>query len=250
MLLCSLYPGIDTARFPEMISWRTPVNLKHDFLRLAATVIWLVVLVAFWVYMTANDYSIRTATVALVDTVKTSPASPLVFAAVLVLRPLTLFPIFLLSVAAGYLYGPLVGTVVVFAGGSISAYLGYLMGANLGEVLLRGGKATALLSRYSARMKQYGFETVLSMRLMYLNWDLISYLAGFIGVPVRGFLVGTLIGGNLVNCSLVLFGAGIKGDLDGDNFGLNANTLLVSLGVASVCVLLSWLIRRRTRVST
>ena len=37
------------------------------------------------------------------------------------------------------------------------------------------------------RMKQYGFETVLSMRLMYLNWDLVSYLAGFIGVPVRGF---------------------------------------------------------------
>lgn len=175
------------------------MNLRRHFLRIAATVIWLAVLVAFWVYMTANDYTIRTATLVLVDAVKTSPASPLVFAAVLVVRPLTLFPIFLLAIAAGYLYGPLIGTLVVFTGGSVSAFLGYL--------------------------------------------------AGFIGVTMRGFMVGTLIGGTLVNCSLVLFGAGIQGELDGDNFGLNAKTLLVSLVVVSVCVLFSWLIRRGMRVS-
>ncbi|NBD73843.1 TVP38/TMEM64 family protein [Patescibacteria group bacterium] len=99
-----------------------------------------------------------------------------------------------LSLLAGFLFGPVVGTVVVVTTATVGATTVFLLARTfLGEVVVRwyGARLTALATAFRER----AFGTLLFMRLVPLfPFVLVNVAPAFARVPTRTFALATLIG--------------------------------------------------------
>jgi len=130
---------------------------------------------------------------------KSSFGAPL-FLAVYTVAPLVFFPSSLLTIASGVLFGSVKGFGLSFVGCMASASIAYGIGHRLrmtaadseGNLTLElntaasdgRGKNAIDLSRFSSltsyveRMKENPFATMVTMHLLFLPFDLVSYSAG------------------------------------------------------------------------
>jgi uncharacterized membrane protein YdjX (TVP38/TMEM64 family) len=179
----------------------------------------------------------------------TAPLGPAVYLIAYAVRPLALFSAAALTVAAGALYGPVVGLVLAVLGANFSALVAYGLGRALGgEIAGRSalqGWGTGLLQR----LRTHTFETVLTLRFLFVPYDAVNYVAGAARLRVTPFLVATALGSLPGTVTFVLFGAGL-GDLSELAAGRLPNPDPWLLGVSAALFVISlagarWL-RRRT----
>ena len=145
---------------------------------------------------------------AAVDWLRSSTWGPLVFVAAFTLRPILLLPASLLSVSAGYCFGLWGGLLCAHGAGAVAAATGYLLGRWVG---LKRNLAEAWVER----LRNQGFYTVVVMRWCFLPYDLVSYLAGALRIPLAVFLWASFLGNLPGTTSCVLLGASVEGPLDG-----------------------------------
>lgn len=180
----------------------------------------------------------------LVDAIQGSAWGPLAFVAVYLVRPLIFFSAAVLTVAGGFLFGPVGGVVLVVIAANGSAMVAYGLARWLGGERFADPEATGRLTRWTRRLRDRSFETVIVMRLVYLPYDLVSYLAGALRIHPAAFLAGTAIGSAPATVAFVLFGASLE-SFDGGVPQIDAPVLIAS-GVMLVAGLaISHLLRRR-----
>lgn len=196
-------------------------------------------------------------------------------------RPLVLFPATLLTVAAGILFGPLVGFGAAAVVGNGSALLAYGIGRLLGPSGFAGahpagdhaddganadgrnghggsaagptadpdvGPAGALAS-WSSRLRANSFEAVLVMRLLFLPYDAVNYAAGFLRVRWRPFLAATALGSLPGTFAFVLAGSSLE-RLDGTSVHIDPTAVAASAIVLSASLILARVLRRRHTPAT
>lgn len=169
---------------------------------------------------------------------------PLLFIALYAVRPLFLFSAVLLTVAGGFVFGPLLGLVYTVIGSNLSATVAYLLGRFLGAGLLEGQPSAGLVRRYAERMRDSSFETVLVMRFVFLPYDLVNYLAGLLHIRWAPFILATLLGSLPGTLAFVLFGASIQ-RFDGRLPQIDPRTLAASALIFVLSLGLARLFRRR-----
>ncbi len=180
----------------------------------------------------------------LVDAIQGSAWGPLAFVAVYLVRPLIFFSAAVLTVAGGFLFGPVGGVVLVVIAANGSAMVAYGLARWLGGERFADPEATGRLTRWTRRLRDRSFETVIVMRLVYLPYDLVSYLAGALRIHPVAFLAGTAIGSAPATVAFVLFGASLE-SFDGGVPQIDGPVLIAS-GVMLVAGLaISHLLRRR-----
>ena len=119
--------------------------------------------------------------------------APIVFIAVYTIRPLILFPASILSLAAGLAFGAVEGFFYIIIGALGGATVAYYAASFLGEKLLK--KPSPRMEKIRGKMEESGFFYVLLLRLVpFLNFDLISYLAGMGKVRYLPYILATAIG--------------------------------------------------------
>ena len=59
-------------------------------------------------------------------------------------------------------------------------------------------------------MRDNSFETVLIMRFIFLPYDLMNYMAGFMRIHMRAFILATTLGSIPGTISFVLLGASVS----------------------------------------
>lgn len=167
------------------------------------------------------------------------PLGAVVFLAVYVVRPLVLFPAMLLTIAAGFVFGPVVGGALTIVGSNASAMVAYGVGRIFGGGISQDGSGKGMLLGYASRMRRNSFESVIIMRLIYLPYDLVNYTAGFLKVRPGPFLLATALGSLSGTLSFMLFGASFRGgDLSGGPdfswrvFAASAALLVASLALS------------------
>lgn len=121
---------------------------------------------------------------------------PIVYAAVYALCAVLFIPASLLSLGAGALFGPVLGTVVVLAGASTGAIMSFLLARTLlrGRVLgaLSRDRRFASLDRAIARE---GPRIVLLVRLSpVFPFTWVNYAFGVTGVRTLHYVIATVIG--------------------------------------------------------
>lgn len=143
------------------------------------------------------------------------PLGPLVYLIVYTLRPLAFFPAGVLTILGGSLWGAVWGMFFAVLGSNMSASLAYLFGRAFGQGMLpstdQGGTAS-IVRRYATRLWQNAFPTILLMRLIYIPYDIVNYLAGFLRVPYRPFIFASILGAFPGTLSFALAGAAL--DID------------------------------------
>ncbi len=170
---------------------------------------------------------------------------PLLFIVIYFLRPLLLFPATLLTIAAGFVFGPILGVILIVIGSNASALLAYAIGRFFGQGFLGEGKSGGIVQRYTVRMRDHSFETVFIMRLLFLPYDLVNYLAGFLRIGWVPFIVATALGALPGTLAFTLFGASIEA-FDGGIPALNPRVLAASVAIFLASLGLSRLVKRRS----
>jgi uncharacterized membrane protein YdjX (TVP38/TMEM64 family) len=164
---------------------------KKTWLKL--TIVFTIVIALFAV----NTFVFKVTPMSLRDWVLSfGIAAPLIYLLLNIIRPLTLFPISVLSLAGGLAFGVLWGTVyTVFsatAGAIISFYFARTLGSNwLKKKLSSNGK----IDRWQKKIKEKGFYFIFVLRVIpIVNFDFVSYLAGISRLKFRPYIFATLLG--------------------------------------------------------
>jgi uncharacterized membrane protein YdjX (TVP38/TMEM64 family) len=173
---------------------------------------------------------------------------PVIYILLYAIRPLVLFPATLLTLAGGFLFGPVLGVIYTILASNTSATIAFLVGRYFGQGLLKEGSSDTLLQRYAERLRKNSFETVIVMRFIFLPYDLVNYLAGFMRIRWAPFILATILGSIPGTIAFTLAGSSIE-VFDGGIPRLNPATLAASLVVFIVSLVLSRLFKKREGIT-
>jgi len=211
----------------------------------AALCVWLLLIGGYQWYAWRNELGPLEALQQLVSLLATSPWGPLLFIAIYALRPLVLFSATVLTVGAGFVFGPVLGLIYTLVGSNISALVAYSVGRFFGQGMLNSNTQTSLVQRYTEQLRTNSFVTVLTMRFLFLPYDLVNYLAGFLRIDWRAFLLATILGSIPGTVAFVLAGASIEGDFSGGLPSVNPWVFVASAVIFVTSLLISRYLKRR-----
>jgi uncharacterized membrane protein YdjX (TVP38/TMEM64 family) len=220
--------------------------------KLVAAAIWLTLVGSFLSYSLLTG---RTATEAIGDLLGLlrTPIGPLLYILIYTLRPLAFFSAIVVTLLGGAIWGPVWGTRFVIIGSNMSATLAYAFGRVLGQgVLPEGAGNGGIVGRYAERLRTNAFGTILIMRLIYLPYDLVNYLAGFLRVPYRPYILASVLGSLPGTLTFVLAGASLRiEDILAGRFAISAInpwTLVLSVVLFVGGIVFSRWLRKRDAV--
>lgn len=220
------------------VSW-----LKEHGQKLVALFFWIALILGYRWYTQTNNLTALQAVQNLLAFFAGNIWGPLVYIIVYAIRPLILFPATLISVAAGFVFGPLMGVFWVIVASNLSATIAYLVGRFFGHGLLEESSSDSWITHYTHRMRGNSFETVLMMRFIFLPYDLVSYLTGFLRIRYLPFILATALGSIPGTIAFVWFGASID-SFDGGLPQINSLTLSASIGIFFISLALARIFRK------
>lgn len=117
-----------------------------------------------------------------------------ILAVIVALLTAVLFPVTLLAIAAGAIFGPVVGTVIVWSGSVLGAVISFELARAISRDSLQrlvGGRADQM----TAFLARRGTLTICFARLVpVVPYWLINYGVALTGLSRRQFFIGTAIG--------------------------------------------------------
>lgn len=207
--------------------------------------LWAAVIVAWIWYQRSTGEGTAEIAQSLVDSVRGAWWAVALYIALYTVRPVVLFPATLLTLAGGILFGPIVGVIATVVGANLSALFAYWLARSLAPGRERDeAEEQRLLSRWADRMRDNSFTTVLTMRFLFLPYDLVAYAAGFLRIAPGQFLAATAIGSLPGTVAFVLLGASIERVDDGVG-GFDGRVLLASAVLFVGSLLVARALRRR-----
>lgn len=218
--------------------------LRAHAQRLIALIFWLALLIGYQWYATVNALSPLQVVQRLVAFMQTGFWGPLVYIALYAVRPLILFPSTVLTLAGGFVFGPILGILYTLIASNTSATVAYVIGGYFGEGLLKDDGSDNWIQRYARRMRARSFDTVMVMRFIFLPFDAVSYLAGLLRIHYLPFILATALGSIPGTVAFVGFGASLH-NFDSGMPTLNPATLAFSVGIFIVSIALSRLFKKR-----
>jgi uncharacterized membrane protein YdjX (TVP38/TMEM64 family) len=157
------------------------------------------------------------------------PWFPLAFLAAHIVVTVFPFPRTAFTLAAGLMFGPLLGVTIGVVASTVSAVIALLVVRAVGwqlNRLVRHPKVDSL----DARLRQRGWPTVMSMRMIpAVPFSVLNYAAGASAVRVLPYTLATLVGLLPGTTAVVVLGDALTGNVSPLLF-------LVSLCTASVGV--------------
>ncbi len=142
------------------------------------------------------------------------PGFPLAFLAAHVIATVLPFPRTAFTLAAGLLFGPVLGIALAVTASTLSALIALLLVRAFGWQI---GKLAShpRVDSLDARLSERGWPAVLSLRLIpVVPFSVLNYAAGASAVQVRPYLLATLAGLLPGTSAVVILGDAITGDVN------------------------------------
>jgi uncharacterized membrane protein YdjX (TVP38/TMEM64 family) len=137
---------------------------------------------------------------------------------------------------------------VVVVGQYGGALLAYGLGRTLGGEFVRAALAHPRLAPWAARTPRQTFWSVLTLRLLFVPFDLVNFSAGALRLPWKPYFAATILGSLTGSLTYVLFGASLS-DLGavarGERPTLDLRLFTLSLTLALTSWGLSQVLRKR-----
>lgn len=211
--------------------------------RLLIVAVWILLVGGLWWYTRSTGQTPIETAQSLIDSVRGRWWAIAIYVAVYALRPLAVFPATVLTIAAGLLFGPVVGIIAAVIGANLSAALTWFIGRSIaGDP---DSERRDLMRRWADRLRRDSFSTVLVMRLLFLPYDLVGYVSGFLRISFWPFLTATAIGSLAGTVAFVLAGASID-RLDQGVAGIDPWVIAISAVLFVASLVGARLLRRRT----
>jgi len=212
--------------------------------RAVVVLVWAAAVVGWVLYQRSTGLGTTAALQSFIDTARGAWWALLAYIVVYAVRPLVLFPATLMTLAGGLLFGPVLGIVATVIGANASAMTAYWVARTLGFERDSDPDTTGLLANWSTRMRNESFATIMTMRLLFLPYDLVNYAAGFLRIRPLPFLAATALGSIPGTIAFTLAGSSIESIEDGPS-GIDVRVLIASVVIFIISIAISWSIKRR-----
>lgn len=222
--------------------------LQRNIQKITALIFWLGLITLYQWYASSNNLSPVQVTQQLIGFMKNGLAGVFLYVVLYAIRPLILFPSTILTLAGGFVFGPVLGVLYTIIASNVSSSIAYLVGLFFGEGFIKDSGSDSWVQRYTRRMRENSFETVIIMRFIFLPYDLVSYLAGFLKIKFIPFIIATALGSIPGTIAFVGFGASIEA-FDGTLPKLNPATLTFSILIFIASIALSRVFKKREGIS-
>ena len=177
---------------------------------------------------------------------RANPNRVIIILAAYLIGSLLLVPITVLIVATGLVFGPVMGSVYSLAGCFLGAGVTYAIGYFLGRDLVRQITGTKW-DRVERNIGRAGILGVATLRLIPVApFTIVNVVSGAFQVPVRDYLVGSLLGFAPGILAINVFAHQVASAIRDP--GVGSFALLAALVVISAWVLF-WLRRKLRRES-
>jgi len=233
----------NSTNMPSSKSW-----IQIHAQKLIALLFWILLIAGYQWYANLNHLSPLQVVQQLLDFMTNGFWGVIIYIVLYAIRPLILFPATVLSVASGFVFGPVLGVLYTIIASNISSTIAYFVGHFFGEGMFRDDGSDGLIQRYARRMRENSFETVMIMRFIFLPYDAVSYLAGFLRIKYLPFILATALGSIPGTMAFIGFGASIE-RFDDALPKLNPLTLGFSVTIFIVSLALSRIFKKREAVS-
>jgi len=142
-------------------------------------------------------------------------AAPLVYILIYILTSMIIFPSFLLSMSAGAMWGPYLGTFYTIVGATLASILPFLISKKLGREFVMHFFKNTKMELCDRFISKNGFLAVLIMRLIPLfAWEFVNYGSGLCGIRMRDYLLATFLGTIPASFAYNLIGASFGKPVD------------------------------------
>lgn len=226
-------------------SGERPAFWRRHWQKLIVLAFWLSAIGGYQWFAWSRSLGPLEAMQRVVAFLSTSTLGPLLYIILYALRPLILFPATIVTIAAGVLFGPVLGIAYTIVGSNLSAMIAYMIGRWFGAGLVQSKHAGSVVQRYADRLHANSFATVLTMRFIFLPYDLVNYLCGFLRIDWKAYLLATFLGSLPGTISIVLAGASLHGDFTKGTPEFDPRVFAISAVVFVGSLLLSRLVKRR-----
>jgi uncharacterized membrane protein YdjX (TVP38/TMEM64 family) len=165
---------------------------RRNVLRIAAAALLAAAFVALW-FSPLREHLTRENIRAAVNQIRSVWYAPIIYVLLYATGCVVALPASIFVIAAGFIWGWLLGGCYAMVGGTLGAVISYFAGRFIGEGLLerfgRLGKAVA------KQVDHATFQSLLIMRnIPGVPFAVLNYGAGVAGVPFRVYLLATIVG--------------------------------------------------------
>ncbi len=121
------------------------------------------------------------------------PWGPVIYLALMLLRCLTFAPASPFVLAAGLLWGPVMGVVWALIGMNLSAWAAYWVARGLGRGWFASHEGPWLHS-VEERLRSRPFMASMVLRFIFLPFDVTNFACGLVEIPFLPYAAGTFLG--------------------------------------------------------
>jgi uncharacterized membrane protein YdjX (TVP38/TMEM64 family)/NAD(P)-dependent dehydrogenase (short-subunit alcohol dehydrogenase family) len=225
---------------------RDLLNLfKRHALKLFAAVVWIVAIITIVQYQNHQGLSPTETSIQIFNFIALTAWGPLLYILIYAIRPVTFFPATALTILSGIFFGFWWGTVYTLIAATLASAVAYTVGRFFSSNVHLEDTA---LGTWITTLQQNTFSTILTMRLIFLPFDLVSYAAGILRATFVPFITGTFLGILLGTATFVSIGAALDIEAfkeDGISFSLfNPTFLLLAVVIFILSLGVSKLVKR------
>jgi pyruvate/2-oxoglutarate dehydrogenase complex dihydrolipoamide dehydrogenase (E3) component/uncharacterized membrane protein YdjX (TVP38/TMEM64 family) len=229
---------------PMMLQWWVKnlpksirILLRMNIVRILGAVFWITV--AFLLFNFLNIYNFNATILANeLYRIMISEWGVLVFILLYCLRPFISFSATVLSVVAGAVYGFAGGLLLTIIASNLSTFVAYYLGNTV-----FAARVTESQKRWNNDLRLKTFQTTLTARLIYLPYDLVSYIAGGVKAPILPFLAGTALGSLPGSIAIVSFGASLENFGQIEQFSIQPVYIIVGISMILLSLLLGKILK-------
>lgn len=163
--------------------------------------------------------------------------APVIYMLLFAVLPAFFFPVAVLALAGGLLFGLLWGSVYTFIGAVINCALMFFLARRIGREKIRALVQRKLPSVWQTRLKKAGgrngFLLLIILRLIpAVPYNLINYAFGLTEMPFAAYMLGSAIG--IIPGTLVFINIGDKAlDVTSPSFWIALGLLVLLLAVTA-----------------
>jgi len=156
------------------------------------------------------------------------------------LRPFIPIPPTLYTLAGGFTFGPVWGTILTVTGATLNASVSFLLARSLGKDFVHR-ISSGKLDRINEILKENSFKSLLIIRTSPIGppFDLVSYASGVLRVSFWNYFFATLIGIIPATAVYSYFG----GSISKGGWAVLVGFFLVVV----IAVILPWFLKRRKK---
>jgi uncharacterized membrane protein YdjX (TVP38/TMEM64 family) len=213
---------------------------RRNLLRIAAALVLAAAFIALW-FSPVRDQLTRENIRAAVNQIRGVWYAPIVYIVLYAIGCVVAIPASIFVIAAGFIWGWVLGGCYAMVGGTIGAVISYFAGKFIGAGLLeRFGRVGRLVAR---QVDHAGFKSLLVLRnIPGIPFAVLNYGAGVANVRFRDFFFATILGIApskfvFTYCADALFNGSMS---EGDAF----KRLAIVCGLVLAMVLLPAIIKR------